>query len=265
MPKRYARRHLRKRSRRAATRKGRGARTGGGIKRLINRTISRNIETKFATANMNITNYNSSIRNSEYLAVLPAIPFGTGQAQRLGHSIRPTRLVVQGYIAYSTPSTATNNKPARLLHARLMMFQDKSNKSYNNGVANDFLLGPGGVSQNFNGSPEHINWPLNKDQFIFYKDRKFKILKPYGFTNTTTAADAMTSTDASLFQPFRIVLGRKQLPAVLRYDTNDGADYPTNFAPYLALGYADVLGFAADTTTTQLSMAAYATFYYKDA
>lgn len=237
------------------------------VKSYVNRVIRRNEETKFSTNQYGLTSFNSGISSSgDLITVLPQIVVGTGQNNRIGNKIRPVRLEITGYVIYYAAAIGTYND-ARMLGARLFLFQDKTSKSYSNSINNYQLLNLGGSSANFTGTA--LNWvsPNNSQQFKFYADRKMKICKPFGLTNNTTpsSTNAITGMDPSMFHPFKIVLTEKDLPAVLIYDQTDDLAYPVNFSPYMALGYADLMNAAADTTTSQISMEFNATLYYKDA
>lgn len=237
------------------------------IKSYVNRTIRRNEETKMSTNQYGLTAFNSGISTSaDLITVLPAVTVGTGQNDRIGNKIRPIRLEITGYVSYYTDSIASNND-ARMIGARLFCFQDKTNRSYANTINNYNLLNLGGTSNTFTGTA--LNWvsPHNNEQFTFFTDKKMLIQKPFGLTNVVSPSStvSITGMDKSLFHPFRIVLTQKQLPAVLQYDQGDNLSYPTNFAPFMALGYSDLMNKTPDTATTQVVMEFSATLYYKDA
>ena len=237
------------------------------VKSYVNRVIRRNEETKISSNQYTLTAFNSSISTTgDLITLLPTVSVGTGQNDRIGNKIRPVRLEITGYVTYGTGSLGAN-QDARMLGARLFVFQDKATKSYANGIYNYHLLNLGGTSSTFTGT--QMNWvsPHNNEQFKFFADKKMVIMKPFGYTNNATpsTSNAITGMDKSLFHPFKIVLTSKDLPAVLQYDQTDSLAYPTNFSPYISLGYCDLLGATADTSTTQLQMEFNATLYYKDA
>lgn len=238
-----------------------------GVRSYVNRVISRNEETKFSSNQYSLTAFNSTIStNADLITLLPTVTVGTAQNDRIGNKIRPIRLEITGYVSYYTDAL-TSNTDAKMLGARLFCFQDKTTRSYANSIYNFNLLNLGGTSSNFTGTA--MNWvsPHNKEQFIFFADRKMIIQKPFGTTNNSspTTSNAITGMDKSLFHPFKIVLTKKHLPAIFQYDQADNLSYPTNFAPYMALGYCDLMGKSPDSTTNQLVMEFNSTLYYKDA
>jgi len=238
-----------------------------GVRTYVNRAIRRNEETKLSTVQYTLANFNSKINaTGDLITLLPQIGVGVNQNNRIGNSIRPVRMEITGYVIYATQAT-TLNLDARMIGARLFCFQDKTSRSYANSIYNYNLLNLGGTSSVFDGTP--LDWvaPHNKETFQWFADKKYKIMKPFGYTNNTTpsTSNAITGMDPSMFHPFKIVLTQKHMPSVLKYDQGDNLTYPTNFSPYLALGYCDLLNVGADVSTTQLSMEFNCTLWYKDA
>jgi len=239
------------------------------LKSYVNRVIRRNEETKFSSNQYGLTSFNSGINSvSDLITILPQVVVGTGQNNRIGNKIRPVRLEITGYVMYYCPdTTAASSQDARMIGGRLFCFQDKTSKAYSNSISNYQLLNLGGSSNNFTGTA--LNWvsPHNNAQFKFFADRKLIFMKPFGYTNNTTpsSTNAITGMDKSLFQPFKIVLTQKDLPAVFQYDQTDDLAYPVNFSPYIALGYCDLTNVSPDTVQSKLAMEFNATLYYKDA
>lgn len=256
----------RKTGKKRVVRRKKQAQVSAPLKSYISRAISRNEETKFHSTKYTYTLFNSGISaTTDIIDILPTITHGSGQSQRVGQRIRPTRMEITGYVSYAVDSI----KDARMIGARLFVYQDKTIKCYtNNTLVNFNLLNEGGNSASFTGTP--MNWctPHNKDQFTWYADQKFVMKKPFGQANTGALADpsvTIAEMNPSLFHPVKIVLTQKQLPSVLIYDQTESASYPINFAPKISLGYCDLFNNTADTIVTQVGMAFVCTLYYKDA
>lgn len=236
-------------------------------KSQLYRAINRNMETKIISTQYPLTLFNSGISAAgDLIAVLPPVDFGTTQNSRVGATIKPIRLVIRGYVSYNT-SVAAGYLDAKMLGCRLMVFQDKTTKAYQNAITNFNLLDLGGFGTSFTGTALNYTTPHNNDQFKFYADRRMKIMKPFGYTNSASPdfATSMQNIDPSLYRPFTIILTRKHLPAVLSYDSTDSTNQAVNFAPYLACGYCDLTGAAPDVANTQLSITFTSTLYFKDA
>jgi len=229
----------------------------------VKRMISRSQETKMASNEYGYTLFNSAISSSsDLISVLPAITRGTDENYRIGTTIRPIKMVIRGYINYNT--YANTNVNASEILTRMFLVQDKAVKCYTD--KSNFsldLLDKGGLPEQFTGTALNYLLPHNNQRHKFLADKKHVILKPYGFFGTSTTP--MASVHTSMFRPFTITLTRKQLPASLIYDENESVSHPINFAPYLALGYADAFNGTPDTTATQLGISFVSTLYYKDA
>lgn len=261
-PRKYVKRSTAPRKFRAK----KSSKVNAAVKQYVSRTLSRSEETKFVSVQYSFSTFNSQILSpADLISIIPAIGQGTSQDARVGNTIRPVRMEITGFVTYYPAATA-GNQDARMLGARLFCFQDKANRSNANTDLNYNLLSLGGNSFNYTGTA--MNWvtPHNNDQFQFFADRKMTILKPFGYTNNAIPSStvAITGMDKSLFHPFKIVLTKKHLPAVFKYDQTDSSSYPCNFNPKLALGYSDLLNAAADIATTQLAMSFCCTLYYKD-
>ena len=237
------------------------------IKSLVSKAITRNQETKMSSTPYAPTTFNSGIVSiGDAITVLPTVLSGTEQNSRIGSTIKPIKLVIRGYVTY----VADANAGARFIGGRLFCWSDKQVSNYgfaSAGGLNLNLLDVGGNSQQFTGSTINFSMPTNKDQLRFYADKRMKILKPYGLSNTfsPSATTEITAMNTTLYHPFTITIPASKMPATLKYDGSVSSGYPLNFAPYISLGYVDLFGYPADTTVTQLKMEFVSTLYYKDA
>jgi len=247
--------------RRAVKKYAKKGKTTAPIKRTIQRILASNVETKQVSVTLPPTDFNSGINaTSEYYTILPGIGEGSSQTQRIGGSISPQKIVVNGYVNFKANSIAS----AQELIARLFCFQEKAVKSYSNLTSSSLnLLDSGGAGAQFTGTLLDTLTPHNNDRFHFFFDKRHTYLKSYGITNSIGGSTtSMTSMNSSLVWPFRIVLTKKHLPASLKYD---GANWPVNFNPLIALGYSYAQNDSPDTVSTQLTMSYTTTLYYKDA
>lgn len=237
------------------------------IAKIVKQIVMKNEETKMVSLKYDWTLFNSSIiAVGDFMGVLPPISSGTGQNQRVGAAIKPLKLVIRGYVAYRTDG----NQGARMIGTRMFCFSDKTVSNYTVGTSagpNYRILDGGAGGELFNGSVMNYITPHNTDAFKWYSDKKHAMLKPFGYTNSLggTASSDMTAMDKSLYKPFTITIPIGKLPSTLKYEESVSATYPVNFAPYLAVGYVDLLNYLPDTTTTQIGMEWCATLYYKDA
>ena len=237
------------------------------LAKMVKQIVLRNQETKQISNQYTLTAFNSGINGAgDQMTVMPPIGLGTGQYQRIGSSIKPVKLVIRGYIQYKSDA----NAGARMIGVRQFCYSDRTVSTYNTNTlagGNYQLLDTGSSSGNFTGTTLNFNTPHNADQFKFYADKKHVIMKPYGLTNTLspTASTELTAVDKSMYKPFVITIPASKMPASLKYDDTNSLTQPVNFAPFLSVGYCDLLGYTADTTATQIVMTWVSTLYYKDA
>ena len=235
--------------------------------KLVKQIVQKTQETKQISKQYTVTAFNSAINGAgDQMVVLPDISVGAGQYQRIGASIKPIKLVIRGYIQYKSD----NNAGARMIGVRQFCYSDRTVSTYNSNLlagSNFQLLDTGSSSGNFTGTQLNFNTPHNKDQFKFYSDKRYIMMKPYGLTNTLspTSSTDLTAVDKSLYRPFVITIPASKMPATLRYDDTNSTSLPVNFAPFLSVGYCDLLGYTGDTTATQILTTWVSTLYYKDA
>lgn len=235
--------------------------------RMVKQIVLKNQETKFATNQYTFSGFNSQINSiGDYIACLPNVSQGTGQAQRVGGAIKPTKMVIRGYYTYRTDALAGS----RMLGTRLFCFSDKTVSSYPVALSAGYnynLLDTGGSPLNYTGTALQYMLPHNNDAFKWYADQKHVIQKPYGLTNTLSpsASADITGMDKSMYKAFTITIPASKMPSILKYDESVSSNVPVNFAPFIALGYSDLLSYPADTVVTQIAMEFVTTLYYKDA
>jgi len=238
-------------------------RTSKGLKRTIRRIVRSQQETKYKSVQYDLASFNGTISGSaDLINPLPQLEKGTGNNERIGNVIQPTKIVVRGYITYYNADLGTTavGTDADMLGLRLFAFRDKATNSAANAIYNYNLLDAGGDSKAFEGKA--IDWclPHNRKQFHFYADRRMRMLKPYGAVGDGDTA--MQAVHNSMFRPFKIVI---KPPKKLMYDNVDSQVWPVNFSPRMALGYCHLNNATPDSATTRIAMTFVSTLYYKDA
>lgn len=270
MPGRYGSKYSANKSRKSGKRKNnkKNSTVPSSIRTYVNKLVNHTTELKISSVQYSLTGFNSGINViGDLITVCPPVSQGLTQKDRVGNAIRPKELTITGYVVY-TAQSIVGTADAKLIGARLFCFKDRTTSSYANAtILNYQLLNLGGTPINYTGSAMNFVSPHNNDMFTFYADKSFKFMKPYGLFNNVTPSTtvALTAVDPSLIHPFKIVIKGKDLPAILKFDQTSSTAYPTNWAPFIALGYSDLFNSAADTTTTQLSMEFCSTLSYYDA
>lgn len=199
--------------------------------------------------------YNAAISaNSEIEPLLPPMQQGTNSGDRVGDKIKPKRLRVDVVV---TTNGTYNSSQLNLV--RLFFLQDKSIR--NSVALKDIaltqvgtpiatqLLDSGGILSGFAGVPNQIMRRVNRQRYTIFKDKILELISGTGQTPNGPNGYNGTQTFVSGQQCYRfsVVI---PTPAVLKY--SQAADnYPSNFAPFLAVGYVQPDGNATPDNLLQ--------------
>jgi len=206
--------------------------------------------TRFAQTSGLPRYFNGMITASDIYYLLPPIIQGTASNQRIGNKIRPTRLRVDFVLTVNGAFDAN-----LLLHTRLMVLRDKTINSTleliplpgtqpGTPVATE-LLDIGGGTSGFNGEPGLIMARINKERYTVIRDVQKEVCSGSGLTPQASNSFAGTQTFVSGAQAhrFSVVI---PTPKTFNYSLETD-QYPTNFAPFFVLGYAQPDGNALNT------------------
>lgn len=229
--------------------------TVGMVKRMLgkareNKMCSRRI--------LNSTAFNSTITSDVY-SLLPQVPLGTDDYQRIGDAIQPRALYVKGDIGLDTTAQVDN----KALVARVMILEQRDIKSDNNLVAsfqsgsllkvNDPALGV--IDKAYDTSPDNNILPINKTLFKVHYDRKF-YLAP---TNPDYSIEEQTKQK-------RFFTAKIRCPKNLYWDS--GSTNPTyckNFCPFIVVGYQYADDTGGDVLNARVILNCRSFLYYEDA
>lgn len=226
--------------------------------------IAKNLENKRIgnTLEYNVL-HNSLIGAGDCRAIVPAIPaIGaaggvTSNSQRIGDRVKPKSLVVKGIASLQLASPVQRD-----IYVRVVIAAQKSIKvggQVNAGnVDTDHLLRPSypgaGLDQApFTGNTLDLAYAINKDLFTVYMDKVIKL-----HMCAEGGVESLGRYSARWSYKF------KKLPGSLTFDEGTG-DWPNNFAPFYAIGYAYSDGTAPDTVMTRLVSNAYSYLEFEDA
>lgn len=237
-----------------------------GIAEIVKQYIGRRTENK-AVGNVveNDVAHNSSIGSADCEPIIAPIgqldtTVGFSSAtQRIGDRITPKSLTVKGVISLE-PSLLNTTQT---LYARVLILAQKDIKVgsqvLGGAVNTSALLRPmfntvaGNDQIPFSGNTENLLHPVNTDLFRVYYDRIHKICG-------TGDGGIEENPARSYMWSYRF----RQLPASLTFDEGNG-DYPNNFAPFVAIGYAYADGTPPDTVNTRLVSHVYSLLTFEDA
>jgi len=217
-----------------------------GVLAVVRRMISKGAENKIIGNKVEDgVTHNSAIGSADCYPLVPEIAQGVTAMNRIGDRVTPKRLKVSGVLSIN-PEQGTNDLGD--FYARIVIATQKDIKvgsGVTGHVDTGALLRPGfdtaGNDQvPFLGNTMELNYPINKDKFHVYLDKvvKFKMTKSL-------------SQDTWDAYSYRWSYTFKKLPASLTFDEGNG-NWPNNFAPFIALGYAYSDGKSPDTIQLKL-------------
>lgn len=232
------------------------------VKAVAKKVVEDALEDKYTTASMTLTGYpvyfNASIgSNAEIYPVLPQIGQGTNSSDRVGDRIRPKKLQVDVVI------TANGSyDSSQLNQVRLFILQDKSIRNtaalkditaLQTGTPIQTLLDFGGNVGYFTGIPSDIMRRVNKQRYTVFKDKVLEVCAGKGQTPQPGNGYNGTQTFVSGQQCWKLSF-IIPTPKVLTYSAYGDA-WPSNFAPFMCLGYVQPDGNASpDNLLTRVAV-----------
>jgi len=258
--------------RRKYSRKPKNMKPSSSFKKMVKSVISADVETKmahYASSTSSLTSFNSGINSTgDYLRLVPVITNGLEANQKIGDQVKAQALNVQGYVrAVSNPNSNTaQNLPQMVVRIFCVSLKEKS--AWNNITSSTTpltsLLDKGGTTTAWTGILSDIYAPVNRNIFTVHGDKLY-YLSQNQMTGQTDATDPVIATDvreAIRFFKFNIKCKDK----LLRYDSIiESGSTPTNFNPFLLVGYAYLSGDSPDTITTNLGVHYTSMLKYEDA
>ena len=193
------------------------------MKAIVKRELDRRIEDKVAGGIVeNNVSHNASITMGDMYPVLPPVPPGTAYNQRTGDKVRPKSLIFDASISFNDYGQGYVPEP---LYVKVWVLQHKGTRTYPLGnvpILN--LLDAGAGSTLWDGSTMNSLFPVNKDEFQVLGQRTFMLCDH--------------TAEEGVHMAKRIQIKVRGLPKTLYYDSAGAPNYPTNFAPFVVLGWA---------------------------
>jgi len=234
------------------------------VRAIAKSVVARASETKFVSLRQDL-GFNSTITGpGECYAVMPPIPQGTGDFQRVGDRVSGRTLYIKGHINYNAAflDTIGVNNYVPPSTVRVMILSQKNIRSNaqlgNVDTANLLKDNVGGAgSRSYAGGMTDNLAPINKDLFKVHFDKKIKMNCVYQQSDGTGSSGWVGQRTAY----FRCAI---KLPKTLFYDVTNG-NVPNNFAPFFCLGGVCDDGSSPFTINTPYRVSFLSTAYYDDA
>lgn len=235
------------------------------VRAIAKQVVHKESENKFVSTSFNQL-FNSTIASaSECYPLMPQIPEGTGDYQRVGDKVRGRGLYIKGFvqIGKDVAGNIYNIPPSTL---RCMILSQKNIKvssavqtqadvahllkdNYGTGTARDYA---GGQLDNLA--------PINKDLFHVYMDKKIRFQWQNIQTGTGGAPTVEWQSGNNITRYFSCKI---KVPATLTFDDGNG-DYVNNFAPFFCMGSVCDDGDTPFTLTTPWKVVVQSVLYYED-
>lgn len=227
----------------------------------VKKAIARAAENKqVGWVTENSVDHNSPIGPADCVPLVQQITTGASAQQRIGDRITPKRLKVSGVISWSPTDCNTQQN----IYVRILLLSQKNIKTgtvvASSGVDTSRLLKTSIATlpeSAFGGNTIDLCSPVNTELFRVYMDKTIKLTVS---NRENGGVEAMPLYSARWSKTFK----KSKLPASFTYDDGNG-DWPNNFAPFLAIGYAYSDGTAPDTVTTKLVSNVLTILDYEDA
>lgn len=178
--------------------------------------------------------FNQTISSaSECYRIVPDVTEGTDGHQRVGDKIRGKYLIVKGHIQIDDSYKDTYLPPSTLRVMILAQRNIKSSVDLSRVDIGHILKDNIGtdVGRAFGGNMFDTLAPLNKDQFVVYMDKKFKMREHMAAGLGTTGTPVVVQGT----QRTITFVKKIKVPATLHFDDNTG-NTPNNFAPFFCMG-----------------------------
>lgn len=235
-----------------------GLGTKATISTLVKNLINKKAETKYVSHTVEYqTAHNSAITAGDIIPIMPQVVQGDGDYERLGDSVKPLSLRLRGLLSMNRNAVDSN----QVLLVRVLVLSAKAYKSTagvsaNTGTIFNNLLKPNDDTATsvgpWTGDQRQLSWPVNADAYKVHYDKVFRI--------APSTPEGIEENPAS----YARWSCKIKTPANLDFDNASSANYPTNFAPFLAIGYCYADGTGPDLVATKIVSYANSYLKYKD-
>lgn len=218
-----------------------------------------------ASANLGTyTAFSSGITGvAEIYGCLPRVGQGVDSQQRIGDSISPTRCTVHLDIV---ATSAVNFPSDKTVHVFLLTAKSiKTLPQYGNIPIKKLLDLGNGTEGEFDGTSFRAMCPVNTKDFTVLKHKKFRMVKTFGMPNSATAAVTAGTTDGviSPSHQYAHLTMKVKVPKKLKYEVS-GSLHPTNYAPFLVIGFTSNAPVDAASTVVDLQVLGRVEMRFKD-
>jgi len=242
--------------------------TAKAVESVVKSVMAKEIETKFVSATVSNSAFNSEITNADIITLLPPLQqtdsSNVGCAwQRTGTKVTPKSLT----LSCQWQLTPVARSSALVVHYFILTSKIYKSMSSISGVQMGRLLRSGAASLNepFNGYINNTFLPINDQEFSVIRRGHFTLQK-----NTGTVQDDTTAGNQPMVGPVCKILKFKiPVPSKLTYDQDSSSPrtvlYPNGYAPFLVFGYTHQDGTVPDMLNQDVTLTARTNLWFDDA
>jgi len=238
----------------------------------ISRILNRKMETKYVAEGIRNTGggvqldtyvgFNGSVGGvADIYSMIPLVKQGAADHQRVGGKVQPSKIRTQMSFTYS--SQAIQSTYAKDIIVDVFMLTCKNVKQEGNYTAVPItqLLNSGdGLTADYDGTEQNALMPVHTPLFTVLKRYSFRLSKGQGDINSAAGG---VYTPAKSYHRITHTLTKKNCPA-LKYAL-DADEYPSNYFPFLVVGFRYADGTTAPSATALLQVQGRADMWFKDA
>lgn len=241
------------------------------VAKIAQKVVNKNVEDKVmyqSTSESALVNFNSTISNiGDYMQLIPNCTSNADENGRVGDELTVKKFEVKGYIRFNPVfNMSTADPKACQVGVRMMILSLKKTASWDlvtsTSTPLNSLLRRGGTTVGFSGQIADLHNDINTDLFTVHHNKVFYMSQQFVGNSSTTGWFSSEIKDQIRFFKFSMKCKNKKL--IYDDDTNSGL-LPTNYAPFMLLGYSFLNGSAADTVSTNLGLQLQSYIYYQDA
>jgi len=242
------------------------------LRQAVEKVIKSNLESKFAIGApfnnsggslIQFTAFTSGITSfNECYNLIPIIPQGTNDFQRVGQQIEPRSLTTKVHVTLNELNTNSES-----LYVDVYFCTSKILKSFDliGQIPTAELLNSGdGNNVAYDGTSYTANYPINRSKFTLIKHKRILLQKGAGDPNValTGSAGPIAADTFSYQKTFSVSI---PLPKKLTY-LNAGSTTPSNYFPFMMVGFhgSDTTG-NSGPVNARVYVQAQSHMYYKDA
>lgn len=189
------------------------------VKAVMNRQLEH--KQKSWVIETDVSHY-PDISGNQILPLVGPLTQGTDGNQRVGMRVKPLSIVVKGHVGYDPAVGGCESIRPVLYFLNSRQLKTNAGITANHvGISAQLLEDCDGSNLRFDGSLSVAQYPVNTDDYSIIRVLRLSITK-----DNTTSSDGKSYFDYSV---------KLNAPAHLIFD--EGSNYPTNYAPFLAIGW----------------------------